>query len=700
MRKVLLVLALLYLWGISVAGGPERLDPLLRGVLSSWERYGTAALAELRLTRLLPLSPGADPTVRVLLKTRDPWAAWDIPGFRPETVSGCVATGSVPLRLLDELSEHPQVVFIQASRPLSPSLDISVPEIEAPDVWSGDPSTRGEGVVVGIVDTGIDALHLAFREDRDGDGFPEGSRILWLWDQAASGFPDRWDFDYGEDYGRDEIESWIATGESPSRDIQGHGTHVAGIAAGSEPELPGVAPGAYLVVVKSTFYEDTVVDGIRFVFEVAEELGLPAVVNLSLGGHGGPHDGTSLFEEAVDATLECGTGPCPGRAIVVAAGNEADDDIHVGGELHAPVTWHLRISSSSGEAHFWHPAEADFEFRVAAGGDSLRVPPGTSGSGTIAGGEVYVENAPYGPDPRNGDETIYLQWGNMPIGTMLELTFSPRPHGGRIDGWVTSPQYGSFEEGDPWMTIAEPGNARRVITVGAYVTRNRWESQSGTNHYDHPLWELTPFSSHGPTRDGRTKPEIAAPGAWILSARSRDAPVDPMYLAPDGIHRYMAGTSMAAPHVSGAVALLLSLYPGLTWDEARAALVGGARRDAFTGWDLPDNAWGYGKLSAEGAVRQLSPPAPTGAALEILTVPAVSEALFRYSVPEGAAWAEIRVYDLLGRLVWEEGVSVEGRVARWDLVSSGGIPVANGIYLAVLVTDRGASPAVKLLVQR
>ncbi|HID08696.1 TPA: hypothetical protein EYP13_00535, partial [Candidatus Micrarchaeota archaeon] len=214
MRKVFLVLALLSLWGLFVTGGPEKLDPLLRGLLSSWEKHGTAALVELQFTRLLPLSPGADPTVRVLLKTRDPWAAWDIPGFLPQSVSGCVATGSVPLRLLEDLAEDPQVVFVQASRPLSPSLDISVPEIEAPDVWNGDPPARGEGVIVGIVDTGIDALHLAFREDRDGDEELEGSRILWLWDQTAGGFPDRWDFDYGEDYSRGEIESWIATGES------------------------------------------------------------------------------------------------------------------------------------------------------------------------------------------------------------------------------------------------------------------------------------------------------------------------------------------------------------------------------------------------------------------------------------------------------------------------------------------------------
>lgn len=695
-----IVLFVLILWGSLAVAGPERLDPLLRYLYSSWERLGTEGLAALGLPGLLSLSsrgptPGT-PMVRVILRTETPGAGWDLPGFRPRTVVGKLATGVLPITALPELSEDPEIVYIQASRPLRPCLDISVPEVGAPDVWNGVPPTAGEGVILGIVDTGVDTFHPAFRADRDGNGTLEGSRILWLWDQTAPGPPDRWPLGYGEDYSRAEIEGGIASGVPVSRDTSGHGTHVAGIAAGAEPSLPGIAPGAELVVVKSTFYEDTVVDGVEFVFRVAESLGLPAVVNLSLGGHGGPHDGTSLFEQAIDATLDR-----PGRVVVVAAGNEAEDGIHVGGVVYGPTTWHVHIQRPSGEASFWHEAAAGFQVTVSLMGEELVVPPGTQGILPVPPGEVFVDNASQGPDPRNGDKTIHLTWTSLPPGTYLALTFAPAPAGGRIDGWLASPEYGRFQEGDSAVTIAEPGNAFRVITVGAYTTRNRWVSRAGTQTSEYELYGLAPFSSHGPTRDGRVKPEMAAPGAWILSALSRDSSASPMFVAPDGIHRYMAGTSMAAPHVAGICALLLSLAPDSTWEEIRAALVGGTRKDIYTGWALPDPAWGYGKAYAPGAVAELAPPAPGEVpAVEVLTMPATSEAIFRYSAPEGTVSVSLRIYDLLGRMVHEEELPSDGHIARWDLVSLTGNPVANGIYLAVLVTDLGVSAPAKLVVQR
>jgi subtilisin family serine protease len=611
-------------------------------------------------------------------------------------VVGDLATGTVPITALDELADHPEVIYIQASRPLEPKLDISVPEIGAPEVWSGTSPTRGEGVILGIVDTGIDLLHPAFRVDRDGDGILEGSRIIWLWDQNTVGTPDRWPLGYGEDFSREEIERGITFNDPPSLDTSGHGTHVAGIAAGSEPDLPGVAPGTELVVVKSSFYEYTVMDGVRFVFQVADSLGLPAVVNLSLGGHGGPHDGTSLFEQALDAALDR-----PGRAIVVAAGNEAEDKIHVGDDILGPTTWHVLVKSSSGEAHFWHEATASFQVTVSFSGEVLVVPPGSRRSLIVSGTTLTVENAPFGPDPRNGDKQIYLNWTGAPVGSYIALTLVPASTGGRVDGWISSAGYGQFQEGDSAMTIAEPGNAFRVITVGSYTTRNHWSSKAGEQISEYELGELSPFSSWGPTRDGRIKPEVTAPGAWILSARSRDAAISPWFLHPDGTHNYLAGTSMAAPHVAGICALLLSYAPNSTWEEIRAALIGGARADYHTGWDLPNWRWGYGKVYAPSAVAELAPPIPGEfISLEVLTAPAVSEALFRYALPESTSWAELRVYDLLGRPVFSEELPLDGRLIRWDLISTKGIPVANGIYLAVLVTDSGVSSPALLVVQR
>lgn len=697
MRRSFFFLALL-VWIVAHCG-QEKVDPLLRLLVSAYRELGPMGLRELGLGELAPMEfpPGGGPLVRVILWTEGPGEARGLPAFSPSTVLGELATGLVPLPELAELADDPRLVYVRAARPLRPSLDISVPEVRAPEVWYGDPPTRGEGALVGIVDTGIDLLHRAFRVDRDGDGLPEGSKVLWLWDQTAGGFPGEWGLTYGEVYSREEIEYAISLGVPPEEDASGHGTHVAGIAAGGEPGLPGVAPGADLVVVKTSFYEDTVVDGVAFVFRVAEEYGLPAVVNLSLGGHAGPHDGTSLFETAVDATLDRA-----GRAVVVAAGNEGGSRIHVGAEVPSPVVWHISVGSPSGAAQFWHSPAASFTVEVVGPeGASLAVPPGSTGSLTSAGGRISLDNASGGPHPRNGDMEVYLLWYGLPIGSTISVRFIPSPSGGRIDGWIESSDYGQFLEGDGTMTIAEPGNAERVITVGAYTTRTHWESSAGTQSSDYDLWDIAPFSSKGPTRDGRIKPDLSAPGAWILSARSRAASARPWLLSPDGEHMYLAGTSMAAPHVAGACALLLSLEPGLSHEELKAALVQGAREDAYTGMALPDWTWGYGKLDVAGARGSL----PTGGAragvplLRLLTNPVRDEAVFRYELPEGTGWAELRVYDILGRLLTQIPLPVEGLVHRWDLSTPQG-ELANGLYFVVIVADTGVSSPVRLVVWR
>ncbi len=676
--------------------GPERLDPALRLLTRTYGELGPSGTLRTGYPHLLGLRLERGALwVPVMVKVREAGDAWELPHFRPHSVEGRIVTGIAELRGLWELADDPRVVYVEASRPLRPSLDISVPEIGAPQVWDGPFGDRGQGVIVGVVDTGLDITHPAFRVDRDGDGYPEGTRVLWLWDQTLGGSHAEWGLGYGRVFSQDELSFFLLTDSPPTNDTEGHGTHVTGIAAGGEPGLSGVAPEASLVVVKTNFNTSGVIDGIRFVFTVAEALGMPAVVNLSLGGHAGPHDGTSLFEQGVDESIAG-----PGEVVVVAAGNEANDRIHVGAEVSSPVVWHIEVVKPSGMAQFW--SEASFSLEVIGpDGKRLEIAPGQEGTLTSAGGVISVDNARYGPSPLNGAREIQLSWQNLPAYSSIQLTFTPATGGGRLDGWIESTEYGRFLEGDSSYTIAEPGNARRVITVGAYVTRNRWTSQAGQETWGGTLWDLAPFSSRGPTRDGRVKPDLCAPGAWILSARSRDYRPDPMYLAPDGKHAFMAGTSMAAPHVAGACALLLSWDPDLTWDELLAALEAGAQEDLYTGGLLPDDSWGYGKLYVPGAMDELGPTPPGGEPfLEVLANPAVDMATFRYSLPRDCGYAELRVYDILGHLLYSSALPLEGRFFRWDLTDSQGYPLANGLYLVVLITDRGSYGPLRLVIQR
>ncbi|MFH1609146.1 MAG: hypothetical protein ABID40_00760, partial [Candidatus Bipolaricaulota bacterium] len=204
MAGFLRILALA-LFSLAALAGPEKLDPLLRALVHAQSEDGPAALLA---PQVLPglVALGKDPSppheaaqasarIRVFVLTKDPEAAKTIPAFRPHQVVGTLATGEVDLKDLPILAEHPQVVYVQASRPVYPSLDRSVPETGAPALWYTAPGTTGQGVIVGVVDTGIDVLHRDFRVDRDGNGTEEGTRIAYLWDQTgigATGFPFWW----------------------------------------------------------------------------------------------------------------------------------------------------------------------------------------------------------------------------------------------------------------------------------------------------------------------------------------------------------------------------------------------------------------------------------------------------------------------------------------------------------------------------
>lgn len=605
------------------------------------------------------------------------------------------------------LADDPQVVYVQASRPVYPSLDRSVPEVGAPALWYTAPGATGQDVIVGVVDTGLDILHRDFRVDRTGDGFEEGSRVLWLWDQTgvgATGFPYWWGDSvnepyYGRAFSRDELERAIAVGVAPTWDTNGHGTHVAGIAAGdgssSATGLRGVAPEADLVIVKTTFYEDTVVDGVRFVFEAARALGKPAVVNLSLGGHSGSHDGNSLFERMLDAMLDR-----PGRAIVVAAGNEGERRIHVGANIWSATTWHLEVERSTVGVQFWHSGTATLSATVRApSGETVTVLPGSESWGSTASGSVWLDNTSF-PDPLTLSRYIYVVIAEATPGSTWAITLTPVLGGGRVDGWVVNPSAGQFREGDSHYTISEPGNAERVITVGAYVTKTQWTSLAGDQSAAGELGALASFSSRGPTRDGRIKPDLSAPGAWIASALSRSATSPPRLTLPGGGYSMLQGTSMAAPHVTGAVALLFSRNPNLTWSEVKSALISGARTDAQVG-AAPSPSWGAGKLDLPGAATRIGGVAPAERPTLFVTANPVSrEAVFSYRCPAATRWASLHVYDVAGRLLFTQLLALPSGEVRWALTTLSGQRAASGLYLAVLVTDRAQSEVVRVVVQR
>jgi subtilisin family serine protease len=531
------------------------------------------------------------------------------------TVAGPIAVLYTNSGYLPEISRLSFIVRVEKSYPLDVQLDKSVPDIGAPQVWDEvkDPSGRnvtGAGVIVGFVDTGIDTTHPDFT-------FPNGTtKILYVWDQTTPGRPPA-GFDYGYECTSVDIEAKTC----PEVDTFGHGTHVAGIAASSgraTGNYTGVAPGASIIFVKSghevcsgnswTFDTNQILDGISYMVKKAAGLNMRLVVSLSLGGNIGSHDGTDPFERALDAFVK------EGLPIVVAAGNAAQDQDHIDGQItqgeNTTFPFSLRESTTDVAIDIWYSTLDDLSGTLhAPDGATYPIRP-VSGALITNVGEVNTTSASFA----NGNE-LYIEVnssGGLPLdGWSVSLIGSRIYSKGFWNAWTDTETCsfpgsyflpGNGYNVDPNDTIGIPGTAADVVTVGSYVTKNSWKGMDGQTYgeADLTIGAISSFSSIGPTRDGRIKPDVVAPGEVIASARSSAVAKSPS--DPDAYHRILAGTSMATPHVAGTIALMLQYEPNLVATDVPQILRTTARLDSITGL-LPNGSptWGFGKIDARTA---------------------------------------------------------------------------------------------------
>ena len=568
------------------------------------------------------------------------------------------SAGLRPSDALPEVSAglRPRDALLDVSAGLWPrdALDLSAADVNVGPlrqrVSERFEGVAGQGVIVGIVDSGLDLDHPDFRG-------PDGStRVLFALDLTDAGGPAPGVV--GSRVFADGSEcdaAAIDAGACRMRDFRGHGTHVLGIAAGDgsatgngQPPFRyvGVAPEADLIVVKggeAAFAADDVLEGVAYVFERAAELGRPAVVVLALGTQAGPHDGTTPFETALDALVG------PGRILVVTAGNQGAYDnetpdfpagpIHLAGlfgtegnNSHTVVVPayvpRAGVGNDAVLLEVWYEGVIEVALTVTPpGGEPLRVAHGDTLAAQTPRGAVFIDNASLGPSADNGDhQAVILLFdaveGEEPAegawGFEVELE-GPLASRGPYHGWIV----GSTFEGaiaTPRIglnaanshVVTTPGNADRVIAVGAHATRHAWPGRNGTETFAfrEPLGDVGFFSSPGPRRDGVTRPDLTAPGKMVVSslvAGGTDFAPLPSLVEADGVHAALLGTSMAAPHVAGAAALLLQLQPDLTPEEVRAILRGSARVDGFVDarGGAPSGAWGFGKLDALAAARAI-----------------------------------------------------------------------------------------------
>jgi subtilisin family serine protease len=555
----------------------------------------------------------------------------------PGAVLGPVATASrVPLAKVAELARDPAIARIEPATRYHVMNDVSVPETGAPTVWT-QYSATGQGVIVAVIDTGIDPDHPDFQHPN------KTTRILQLLDLAQPGNGPLG----GTLFSSAQIDAGIKTS-----DPVGHGTHVAGTAAGggqADLAFSGMAPEADLLIVNASrggdgsFSSTDIVNSLAYVDARATALGKPYVANLSLGGHAGAHDGTALEEVAIDNLVGVGKA---GKAVVIAAGNDRSGaPRHAQGMVEAAgLTINLGVPNYPPQAgsfndyvavSLWYEASSDFRITLTSPSNHTFGPfspnqwNGESGESTTDG-LVGVANALGGVDPENGDREVQIVIIDGPT-PPADGTWHIRIDGdtGPVDAYVAQTTIGAQFTNHPAQGgfVAEPGTARNAITVGAYLTKLVW-TDLDLNEHDLRTYfpnaeagQLADFSNVGPTRDGRLKPEITAPGQEIASTYTADAnPSVPVsayrtpipqfpnfFLVAGGDYAIQQGTSQASPHVAGAVALLLQLHPD--WDQLdlRRALTGSARADAYTG-PVPNDFFGFGKLDVLAAVEGAKTP--------------------------------------------------------------------------------------------
>lgn len=489
-------------------------------------------------------------------------------------------------------------------------------------VQQGPEGLTGRGVLVGILDSGIDYFHGDFRHE---DGT---SRILFLNDQVT-----------GNVYTKVEIDKALGTGSReaaralvPSADPGGHGTAVAGIAAGNGREsggrYRGVAYESDLVVVRlgtpdpDGFPRTTqVMEGLDFLVKKSMELGRPMAVNVSFGNSYGSHDGTGLLERFMDSLALMGR-----TVFVVGMGNEGDTGGHTSGRLSAgggrqegsgnqgisgsrrqdgsqvqAGPWgpldgseaRIQLSVAPYEAGFgvqlWKSYEDTFEitlsnpgktvterissrlgpYEIDMGGARVLLYYGEPGPFSLAQ-EIYFDFLP----PGNGEAGQYVESGIWEITLKAAETVD-----GRYDLWLPSGgvlnRSTRFLRPVPETTLTIPSTAMRPVSVGAY---------------DDTSMTYAPFSGRGDTRQyGIQKPDLAAPGVGIVAARS------------GGGYAPVTGTSFAAPFVTGAAALLMEWGivrgndPYLYGDKVKAYLRKGAKKLPGE-QSYPNPRVGYGAL--------------------------------------------------------------------------------------------------------
>jgi subtilisin family serine protease len=468
----------------------------------------------------------------------------------------------------------------------------------------------GQGIIVGVIDTGIDYQHQAFLYNDD------TTRILSIWDQSIQNGPIPEGFTFGTEYRKEIINLALKSDNPlsivPSVDTNGHGTSIASVIAGkpnAEGTFSGIVPESELVVVKLKdakqnlkeiffvpndtvcFQESDIILGIRYLISFAQSVSRPVVICIALGSSSGGHDGSGALSNYLNYL-----GRLPGIGLSVSAGNEGNDRRHYFNNTKEPPFYNdfeLRVGERDKmfSMEIWPYALGRFAVDISTPNrESTQLIYPTIGSCRMFNfiftpSVLWVNNFIF--EEETGDQLILLRFRDALPGVWSIRIQSIDNEPISFHSWLPSGDLLSnetfFLTPNPDTTITSPGNGLHQLTVTAYNQFN-----------DSILLE----SSRGYTRSGQVKPDIAAPGYELPCALPRNQ------------YGSITGTGAAAAHTAGAIAMILEWgisrgnYTSMTGYDVNRLIIRGARREGAN--VFPNNIWGYGQLDVNNLFRRLT----------------------------------------------------------------------------------------------
>jgi subtilisin family serine protease len=541
----------------------------------------------------------------------------------------CLEVTTTALSKLMEQNYIQYAEFIEANKqPMNDTMVVRnrikpVKQGQAPLLQAYD----GTNVVVGIIDTGTDFNHPDFKDNMG------SSRIQFIWDQVPTvGSTVPQPFNYGIEWTKAQINASVCThNDNP---YYGHGTHVSGIVAGNglaNGKHEGCAPKADIIVVAIDFNKNAPVipDAIQYLITKANALGKPLVINASLGGYYGSHDGTDLEAKLIDAMIA----NQPGKVLVAAAGNGGHVKFHAQTNLTNSDTLFTWLDNNTKAKDYWTYADTNAIKQV-------QITVGANRSNFSNLGTIGFKPWNYGLTSVKVDT---LKFSNKLIGVVYtsasintsgvyELYISIDADSasykwrieskgtGKHDAWnfdfVSSglptvaqyPKITKYVMPDTLQTIVSSFQCSdQVIVVANYENLNTYvDVNNVTQSTGAVVGKISASSSIGPTRDGRVKPDVAATGNGVFSSYPLSLlPLvianQPAAVAFGGKHYYGGGTSASSPVVAGLAALYLQKNPTATNIQVKNAIINCTYTDAFTGV-VPNTQFGYGKLDGKAAI--------------------------------------------------------------------------------------------------